>query len=213
MTAPRLGLQLIAQAAGGGPCFLPRYIRGQNNNNNSDTSKRDSIRGWVSSLKPIHYALVFESLQHKSNDMLASNNYCLVESTFKDLNLVENSCSLSQADTSSDSGNRASHFSQLIMTVPAEINAFCLTLLWALKERGIVLKWLWEDGVVRVWADADLILRRTTVQDGVANAWLLRLIEASQHRDRFQSQHAEDLGTDFSFLCGGDLHHTMLQSA
>ena len=141
--------------------------------------------------------------------MCAFNDNFTIEYMLKELNIEENRSSFSQADTQgSESGNRTSHFSQLVMSVPTENNAFCLTLLWTLKERGMVLNWHWEEGILQVWADTDLILSRTSVPDGVADSWLLRLIEATQPYQSGPCQYEEDFSTDFSFLSSP----TMLQS-
>ena len=72
----------------------------------------------------------------------------------------------------------------------------------------MVLNWHWEEGILQVWADTDLILSRTSVPDGVADSWLLRLIEATQPYQSGPCQYEEDFSTDFSFLSSP----TMLQS-
>ena len=144
--------------------------------------------------------------------MSACYDYRQEKSTFHDLDTRDNRPLIGQVDTGGGSSNRMSHFSQLVMLVPPETNAYCLAILWNLKEKGMVLTWQWEDGVLQVWADTDRIVRKASIPEGVSNAWLLRLIEATQCHDYCLSQDAEDSGTDFSFL-GSSLHQTILQLA
>ena len=118
----------------------------------------------------------------------------------------------SDAGAESQDGSAASPFSQVVVLVPPETGVLCLRLLWALKERGIVLDWHWEDGVLLVWVDTELLLRRTSVPEGVANSWLLRLIEVTQSVDCHPYQNPDDQGTDFSYLCY-DSNQTRMQSA
>ena len=129
-----------------------------------------------------------------------------------ELNIGVDVSLFSDAGAESQNGSAASPFSQVVVLVPPETGALCLRLLWALKERGIVLDWHWEDGVLLVWVDTELLLRRTSVPEGVANSWLLRLIEVTKSHDRHPCQHPDDQGTDFSYLCY-ESHQPLMQSA
>ena len=147
--------------------------------------------------------------------MSASNEYCAIEVMLKEMKIKESDSALSRVATpwyGSESGSSAPRFSQLVLVVPAEINSFCLSFLWTLRDTGMVLDWHWEDGILQVLADIDLILSRTSVPEGVPNSWLLRLIEAAQHPRCFPCPHTDDLATDFSYLCC-DPHQCLLQSA
>lgn len=148
-----------------------------------------------------------------------------IESMIGELNIEDNTNSISQADTrgcdsesSSSSGSRAVQFSELVMTVPPEINGFCLSILWTLKDKGVVQSWYWEEGVLRVWADADLIFSRSTNCDCGGYSPLARLIEATQYREAYPAplpdafKITDDVGTDFSFL-GCDISQTLIPLA
>ena len=139
----------------------------------------------------------------------SSSDICL---WLNELSIGHDNSSSNQADTGGESGQRNSNFSQLIMMVAPETHVFFFSLLWTLKERGMVLHWHWEDGILRMLADTELILSRTSIPDGFANSWLLRLIEAAHCHDYFPYHQAEDSATDFSFL-GDDMQQSMLQSA
>ena len=115
----------------------------------------------------------------------------------------------SQADTQtchSESGSaKASQFSELVISIPPEANSFCLSILWTLFDKGIVQTWYWEDGFLRLWADIEVFLSKSSIPDCCGNAWFLRLIEATQYdynlypiqlRESFEEGEA----TDFSFL-------------
>jgi hypothetical protein len=149
--------------------------------------------------------------------------YCSVETKLFELNLNNTEGSLSRADTqeyNESESSRPVQFSELVMDIPAETSAFCLTLLWTLKNKGLVQNWRWEEGVLRVWADTDQIVSRSSIPEcSGGNMWLLRLIEATQYREESQFQipmnnsfDGNDAGTDFSFL-GCDFSHPLLQSA
>mmetsp|Transcript_23603 Transcript_23603/g.49385 ORF Transcript_23603/g.49385 Transcript_23603/m.49385 type:complete len:156 (-) Transcript_23603:56-523(-) len=155
--------------------------------------------------------------------MSALEAYCSVETKIFQLSLNNTEGSLSRADTQEcyeSESTRPVQFSELVMDVPAETSAFCLSLLWTLKNQGLVQNWRWEEGVLRVWADTDQIVSRSSVPDCCGgNVWLLRLIEATQYREESQVQiqsnnsfESNDVGTDFSFL-GCDFSHPLLQSA
>ena len=149
--------------------------------------------------------------------------YCSVETKIFQLSLNNTEGTLSRADTQESyesESTRPVQFSELVMDVPAETSAFCLTLLWTLKDQGLVQYWRWEEGILRVWADTDQIACRSSVPDSYGgNVWLLRLIEATQYREEPQAQihtinsfESNDAGTDFSFL-GCDFSQPLLQSA
>jgi hypothetical protein len=148
--------------------------------------------------------------------------YCSVETKLFELNLNNTPTQLSQADTQEyeAESSRPVQYSELVMDVPAETSAFFLTLLWTLKSKGIVQSWRWEEDFLRVWADTDLLLSRSSVAECSGNIWLLRLIEATQYREEAQVviqtnncyMYGEDVGTDFSFL-GCDFKHPLLQIA
>ncbi len=113
------------------------------------------------------------------------------------------------------------HFSELVMQVPPETNAFFLTLLWTLKNKGIVQNWRWEDGVLRVWADTDLLSCQSSNTESCGSSWLLRLIEATQYcNDQTANSYhrqeifafGEEAATDFSYL-GCDYSQSMMQTA
>jgi hypothetical protein len=155
--------------------------------------------------------------------MSALEAYCSVETKIFQLSLDNTEGSLSRADTqeyNESESTRPVQFSELVMDVPAETSAFCLTLLWTLKHKGLVQNWRWEESVLRVWADTDQIARRSSVPEfSGGNVWLFRLIEATQYREESQVQiptnnvfDSNDAGTDFSFL-GCDFSHPLLQSA
>ena len=173
-----------------------------------ETQKTGKPVGHKSSTKRCALSLPANCL----SKMSACYDYRQEKSTFHDLDTRDNRPLIGQVDTGGGSSNRMSHFSQLVMLVPPETNAYCLAILWNLKEKGMVLTWQWEDGVLQVWADTDRIVRKASIPEGVSNAWLLRLIEATQCHDYCLSQDAEDSGTDFSFL-GSSLHQTILQLA
>ena len=116
------------------------------------------------------------------------------------------------SDTEGRPDSKATSVSQVVVIVPPETNALCLSLLEILKNRGMVLSWHWEEDTIRVWVDTDLMLSRTSVPEGIENSWLVRLIEAAQYFDHFPCQNADDLATDFSYL-GCDLPQTLLQLA
>jgi hypothetical protein len=54
---------------------------------------------------------------------------------------------LGQHEYNESESSRPVQFSELAIDVPAEIGAFCLTLLWTLKNKGLVQDWRWEEGV------------------------------------------------------------------
>jgi hypothetical protein len=147
--------------------------------------------------------------------------YCSVETKIFELSLDNAAGPLSRADTQEYESEsiRPVHFSELVMDVPAETSAFCQSLLWTLKGKGLVQNWRWEEGVLRVWADTDQIASRSSVTECSGNVWLLRLIEATQYVEEsyvrtpaINSFDGNDAGTDFSFL-GGDFSYPCLQSA
>ena len=149
--------------------------------------------------------------------------HCSVETKIFQLSLENREGPLSRADTQEcyeSESTRPIQFSELVMDVPAETSAFCLTLLLTLKNQGLVQSWRWEEGVLRVWADTDQIAGRSCVPDSSGgNVWLLRLIEATQYREESQVQiqtnnafEINDVGTDFSFL-GCDFRQPLLQSS
>ncbi len=156
--------------------------------------------------------------------MISHQNICSIEYLIHELDIEDTSAPLSQADTQGSSepeSYRPMHFSELVMTVPPETNAFCFTLLWTLKNKGIVQNWRWEDGVLRVWADTDLLSCQSSNTECCGGSWLLRLIQATQNCD---DQHmnlsarpeifafGEDAATDFSYL-GCDYSQSMMQTA
>ena len=124
---------------------------------------------------------------------------CDVQFLLEELQIKDDASSLCQAEM--QIYGCFPHFAQLIVRVPPQTNVFCLSLLWTLKERGMVIDWHWDDDILRVCADTDMILSRTSVPDSTADSWFLRLIEAANHRDSFPSKDSDDLATDFSFLC------------
>ena len=133
-----------------------------------------------------------------------------LESSIMSLNIGDDA---SQADTigCGPVSETAAHFSELMMLVCPETSAFCLSLLWILREKRVVQNWFWEDGILRVWADMDFISRVPSVPDCAGACWLLQLIQTTQHeyegtcpmqlREPFYC--GEDEATDFSFLCSG----------
>jgi hypothetical protein len=149
---------------------------------------------------------------------------CSIEQLIHELDIQDTSAPLSQADTqgcSESESNRSMHFSELVMTVPPETNAFCSTLLWTLKNKGVVQNWRWEDGVLRVWADTDALSYQTSNTECCGGSWLLRLIQATQHFDDQQMNlsarpdffaFGEEAATDFSYL-GCDYGLSMMQAA
>ena len=142
-----------------------------------------------------------------------SDSPCSNECILEEQDVGESTCLLTQADAGGqECRKRASSFSQIVVMVPSDISPFCLSLLWTLKDKGLVLDWHWEDGNIRIWVDTDLVLMRTSVPEGSAKSLLLRLIQAAQYRDHFPCQDADDLATDFAFL-DGDLQQTLLPLA
>lgn len=148
-----------------------------------------------------------------------------VESMIGELSLGDTyeslSRSLSRSDTqkcdSETSSSRAAQFSELVIAIPPEINPFCLSILWTLKEKGVVQSWYWEEGMLIVLADPDLLFNRSTGSD-CSQSTLSRLIEASQYRETYPAPFADhfkmvdDTATDFSFL-GCDVSQTFMQYA
>ena len=156
--------------------------------------------------------------------MISHHSPCSIEHLIHELDIQDTSAPLSQADTQGGSdpeSNRSMHFSELVMTVPPETNAFCFTLLWTLKNKGVVQNWRWEDGVLRVWADTDLLSFQSSNTECCGGSWLLRLIQATQHCDD-QLMYScarpeifafdEEAATDFSYL-GCDYSQSMMQTA
>lgn len=134
-----------------------------------------------------------------------------LESLALDLDIADDD---SQADTIVHSGalnDRARPLSELVMFVTQEASPFCLSMLWNLKEKRVVQNWVWEEEMLRVRVDTELLSRVPAIAmselAGVSSIFpLIRaVLYFNNYRDELSKVQkpsmAEEEATDFSFLC------------